>query len=170
VLVLAPMYRGPLGVNELNRRIGLALNPDGEAAPEWTGGLRVGDRVMAVRNDYEREIFNGDAGRVVRASDSVLTIEIDGRLLDYSAADLADLVPAWCVTVHRAQGSEARAVVIVLGGTHWMMLRRKLLYTAVTRGRELVVLVASRAALARAVRNDEEGRRHGLLRVRLAAG
>ncbi|MDA1259613.1 MAG: ATP-dependent RecD-like DNA helicase [Planctomycetota bacterium] len=170
VLVLAPMYRGPLGVNELNRRIGLALNPDGEAAPEWTGGLRVGDRVMAVRNDYEREIFNGDAGRVVRASDSVLTIEVDGRLLEYSAADLADLVPAWCVTVHRAQGSEARAVVIVLGGTHWMMLRRKLLYTAVTRGRELVVLVASRAALARAVRNDEEGRRHGLLRVRLAAG
>ena len=169
VLVLAPMYRGPLGVNELNRRIGAALNPDGGEAPAWAGGLRVGDRVMAVRNDYEREIFNGDAGRVVRAGDDVLTIEVDGRLLDYGADDLADLVPAWCVTVHRAQGSEARAVVIVLGGSHWMMLRRKLLYTAVTRGRELVVLIASRAALARAVRNDEEGQRHGRLRARLRA-
>lgn len=170
VLVLAPMYRGPLGVHELNRRIGAALNPDGGEAPEWSGGLRVGDRVMAVRNDYEREIFNGDAGRVASAAGGVLTVEFEGRLLEYAPEDLSDLVPAWCVTVHRAQGSEARAVVVVLGGSHWMMLRRKLLYTAVTRGRELVVLVASRAALARAVRNDEEGRRHGLLRARLAAG
>lgn len=169
VLVLAPMYRGPLGVHELNRRIGAALNPGGAPGPAWAGGLRAGDRVMAVRNDYAREVFNGDAGRVARVADDLLTVEMDGRLLEYGPDDASDLIPAWCVTVHRAQGSEARAVVIVLGGSHWMMLRRKLLYTAVTRGRELVVLVASRAALARAVRNDEEGRRHGLLRARLQA-
>lgn len=169
IMVLAPMYRGPLGVHELNRRIGLALNPDGTDAPAWANGLRVGDRVMAVRNDYERDIFNGDAGRVVRSTEESITIEVDGRLLDYGADEISDLVPAWCVTVHRAQGSEARAVVIVLGGSHWMMLRRRLLYTAVTRGRELVVLVAARNALARAVRNDEESHRNGLLLARLRA-
>ena len=124
---------------------------------------------MAVRNDYERDIFNGDAGRVVRSTEESITIEVDGRLLDYGADEISDLVPAWCVTVHRAQGSAARAVVIVLGGSHWMMLRRRLLYTAVTRGRELVVLVAARNALARAVRNDEESHRNGLLLARLRA-
>lgn len=169
VLVVAPMYRGPLGVNELNRRLAAALNPGAPEGPAWAGGLRAGDRVMAVRNDYDREIFNGDAGRVVEAREDGLTVEFPGRLLDYGPEDMAELVPSWCVTVHRAQGSEARAVVIVLGGSHWLMLRRNLLYTAVTRGRELVVLVASRGALRRAVANDEENRRHGLLRARLAA-
>jgi exodeoxyribonuclease V alpha subunit len=124
---------------------------------------------MAVRNDYDREVFNGDSGRVVEAREDVLLVEMDGRLMEYGPADMADLIPSWCVTVHRAQGSEARAVVIVLGGSHWLMLRRNLLYTAVTRGRELVVLVAARGALRRAVGNDEENRRFGLLRARLGA-
>lgn len=167
VLVLAPMYRGPLGVNELNRRLGQALNPGAPEGPAWTNGLRTGDRVMIVRNDYDRDVFNGDAGRVLEAREDGLTIEVDGRPLEYGPQEIGDLIPSWCVTVHRAQGSEARAVVVVLGGSHWLMLRRNLLYTAITRGRELVVLVASRAALRRAVGNDEESRRHGLLRQRL---
>lgn len=168
VLVLAPMYRGPLGVNELNRRLGLSLNPGALEGPVWANGLRVGDRVMIVRNDYDREVFNGDAGRVLEAREDGLLIEMDGgRLLEYGPQEMSDLIPSWCVTVHRAQGSEARAVVVVLGGSHWLMLRRNLLYTAITRGRELVVLVTSRAALRRAVANDEENRRHGLLRQRL---
>ncbi len=169
VLVLAPMYRGPLGVHELNRRLAAALNPGAPDGPAWAGGLRAGDRVMAVRNDYDREVFNGDSGRVVEAREDVLLVEMDGRLMEYGPEDMADLIPSWCVTVHRAQGSEARAVVIVLGGSHWLMLRRNLLYTAVTRGRELVVLVAARGALRRAVGNDEENRRFGLLRARLGA-
>lgn len=167
VLVLAPMYRGPLGVNELNRRLGQALNPDAPEGPPWAGGLRVGDRVMIVRNDYDREVFNGDSGRVVEAREDGLSIELNGRMLTYGPQEMGELIPSWCVTVHRAQGSEARAVVVVLGGSHWLMLRRNLLYTAVTRGRELVVVVASRNALRRAVANDEESRRHGLLRQRL---
>jgi len=167
VLVLAPMYRGPLGVHELNRRLGQALNPDALEGPAWAGGLRAGDRVMVVRNDYDREVFNGDSGRVVEAREDGLTIELNGRLLTYSPSEAGELIPSWCVTVHRAQGSEARAVVVVLGGSHWLMLRRNLLYTAVTRGRELVVVVASRNALRRAVANDEESRRAGLLRQRL---
>jgi exodeoxyribonuclease V alpha subunit len=167
VLVLAPMYRGPLGVNELNRRLGQTLNPDAPEGPAWANGLRTGDRVMIVRNDYDREVFNGDAGRVVEAREDGLTIELNGRLLNYGPQEMSDLIPSWCVTVHRAQGSEARAVVVVLGGSHWLMLRRNLLYTAITRGRELVVLVACRNALRRAVANDEENRRHGLLRQRL---
>ncbi len=168
VLVLAPMYRGPLGVDELNRRLAERLNPGPAEGPPWAKGLRVGDRVMVVRNDYDREVFNGDTGRVVRLTADTLTVEVDGRLHDYGPPQLDDLVPAWCVTVHRAQGTEARAVVVALASSHYLMLRRNLLYTAVTRGRDLVVVVSSRGALWRAVRNDEERHRLGNLRHRLA--
>jgi len=168
LLVLSPMYRGPLGVDALNERLGARLNADAAEGPGWARGLRAGDRVMVVRNDYDREVFNGDAGRVVEIGDSGLVADIDGRAQHYGPDDIGDLIPAYCVTVHRAQGSEARAVLVVLGGNHWPMLRRNLLYTAVTRGRELVVVVASRAALRRAVQNAEEAHRHGRLRARLA--
>ncbi len=167
VLVLSPMYRGPLGVDQLNERLARRLNPDG-SGPAWAAPFRVGDRVMVVRNDYEREVFNGDTGRVAGFTREEMLVEVDGRPLLYKKEQLQDLVPAWCVTVHRAQGSEAPAVVVVLGRGHYVMLRRNLLYTAVTRGRRLVVLVADPAALWRAVRNAEETRRFGLLEARLA--
>ena len=168
VLVLSPMYRGPLGVDELNERLGRRLNPDGAGAP-WALRIRVGDRVMAVRNDYEREVFNGDTGRVVELRNEEATVEFEGRLLSYPAKELNELLPAWCVTVHRAQGSEARAVVVVLGSSHYMMLRRNLVYTAVTRGRDVVCVVAQPGALRRAVANATENRRYGLLRERIDA-
>ena len=168
LLVLSPMYRGPLGVDALNQRLGARLNPDAAEGPAWARGLRAGDRVMVVRNDYDREVFNGDAGRVVSLGADGLVADIDGRAQHYGPDDIGDLIPAYCVTVHRAQGSEAGAVLVVLGGNHWPMLRRNLLYTAVTRGRELVVVVASRAALRRAVGNAEEAHRHGRQRARLA--
>ncbi len=166
VLVLAPMYRGALGVDALNQRLSQRLNPDGEGA-EWARGLREGDRVMVVRNDYEREVFNGDTGVVTPLDRDALYAEIDGTVHEYRREEIQDLIPAYCVTVHRAQGSEAKAVVIALDGSHYMMLRRNLLYTAITRGRELVTVVADPRALQRAVGNAEEGKRWTRLPQRL---
>jgi len=168
ILVLAPMYRGPLGVDLLNARLGARLNPQG-AGPEWARPFRAGDRVMAVRNNYEREVFNGDTGTVTAIESGELLAEIGGRVQAYHPEQLKEIVLAWCVTVHRAQGSEARATVVVLSSSHFLMLRRNLLYTALTRGRELVVLVTDNRALYRAVSNAEESRRFGRLRERLPA-
>lgn len=165
VLVLSPMYKGPLGVDQLNARLSRRLNPDGEG-PEWAP-FRVGDRVMVVRNDYEREVFNGDQGRVTAIESGEVLVEIDGRVQSYRPEQLADLVPSFCVTIHRAQGSEARAVVVAIGWSHYPMLQRNLLYTAITRGRELVVVVGDRGALARAVGSAGGSRRYGRLRARL---
>lgn len=168
VLVLSPIYRGPLGVDAINERLGARLNPSGSERA-WSRGLRVGDRVMVVRNDYERELFNGDTGTIVAADDKEqeLVTEIDGRQHRWGFEQLDSLVCAWCVTVHRAQGSEAQAVVVVLDTSHYIMLRRTLLYTALTRARRLCVLVAAPAALARAVGNAAEVERKGLLVERL---
>ena len=167
LLLLSPMYRGPLGVDELNRRLSERLNPDGEEVG-WAAPLRTGDRVMVVRNDYDRETFNGDTGEVISISKDELIAEINGTPQIYSRDEIKDLIPSYCVTVHRAQGSEARAVIIVLGNSHYPMLRRNLLYTAVTRGKELVVIVCSKSALRRAVTNDFERARFGGLMARLA--
>lgn len=166
VLVLAPMYRGALGVDALNQRLSQRLNPDGEG-PEWARGLREGDRIMVVRNDYEREVFNGDTGVITHIGSDAVYAEIDHVVHEYRRESLKDLIPAYCVTVHRAQGSEAKAVVIALDSGHYMMLRRNLLYTAITRGRELVTVVADPRALARAIANADEGRRWTRLPQRL---
>lgn len=168
LLVLSPMYRGPLGVDEINRRLGERLNPNGTGMP-WARDFRVGDRVMVVRNDYDREVFNGDTGEVTAIERDQMLVQIDDYVHGYGPEDLDDLIPAYCVTVHRSQGSESRAVLIALGNTHYPMLRRNLLYTAVTRGKELVVLVTSKSALRRAVSNDQESARFGGLRARLEA-
>jgi len=167
VLVLSPMYRGALGVDALNQRLSQRLNPDGEGA-EWSRNLRQGDRVMVVRNDYEREVFNGDTGLVTHLERDALYVEIDGTVHSYGRDELHDLIPAYCVTVHRAQGSEAEAVVIALDNSHYMMLRRNLLYTAITRGRRLVTVVGDPQAVQRAVANAEESRRWTRLLSKLA--
>ena len=164
ILVLSPMYKGPLGVNAINQRLAKRLNPDADVENE---DLSVGDKVMIVRNDYDREVFNGDTGIVVDACNDGVSIDVDGRILEYSADELNDLMRAWCVTVHRSQGSEAPAVVIVLANSHYMMLRRNLLYTAVTRGKKLVTIVTSQYALRSAIENATENLRFGLLQERL---
>ena len=131
-----------------------------------------GDKVMAVENDYEREIYNGDLGRIVAIDyerSSVRTI-FDGRDLTFPFAELDRLLPAFAVTVHKAQGSEYPAVVIVLSRQHGRMLKRRLLYTAVTRARRLVVLLTDPVALDRAVRDVGEEQRLTLLEHRLKTG
>jgi exodeoxyribonuclease V alpha subunit len=168
VQVLAPMYKGDCGVDALNERLRAELGP----GPELRIGERVwreGDRVIHTRNDYEREVFNGDMGRVVSVTDEGLRVTFPEREVEYGRDSLSDLQPAFAVTVHRSQGSEYPAVVIPLVPQHHMMLQRNLLYTAVTRARRLVVLVGSRRAIRTAIANAEQSLRRSALGRRIRA-
>lgn len=170
VQVLCPVNRGPLGTRELNRRLQARLNPQPVAAYE-RGETRfaVGDKVMQIENDYGREVWNGDIGRItgLRAATRELDVELDGRVLTYGFDELDQLVPAYAITVHKAQGSEYAAVVMPLSRLHGRMLQRRLLYTAVSRAKTLVVLLAEPAALERAVQGRAERPRLTLLAQRL---
>ena len=172
VQVLAPMHKAVVGVASLNEALQAALNPHGA---EWVRGgqvLREGDKVMQVRNDYDLDVFNGDIGRirVVNPEQRRLHVALEGRTVVYEGSQADSLRPAYAVSIHKSQGSEYPAVVVPLHTQHWIMLRRDLLYTAVTRGKRLVVLVGSRRALRRAVDNAETAHRHTRLAERLRGG
>ncbi len=167
VQVLCPMNRGGLGARALNVELQQALNPPGALRVErfgWTYGP--GDKVMQVANSYERDVFNGDLGIVtgLDMEEGALTVSFDGRAVEYGFGELDELVLAYATTIHKAQGSEYPAVVIPLATQHYAMLARNLLYTGVTRGKRLVVLVGQRKALAMAVRNASGRRRWSKLR------
>ncbi len=175
IQVLSPMHRGEVGVTALNSRLQAALNPPKPGLSERPVGGRVyrqGDRVMQIRNNYDKEVFNGDLGRITRLDleEQVVTVLIDDRMVRYDFAELDELVHAYAVSIHKAQGSEFPAVVIPLLTSHYMMLQRNLLYTAVTRAQKLVVLVGSPRAIAIAVRNDASRERHSGLAGRLVTG
>jgi exodeoxyribonuclease V alpha subunit len=168
VQVLCPMNRGGLGARSLNLALQQALNPPGEARVErfgWTFGP--GDKVMQVVNDYDRDVFNGDLGVItsLNSEDAELSVSFDGRTVSYGFGELDELVLAYATTIHKAQGSEYPAVVIPLSTQHYTMLARNLLYTGLTRGKQLVVLVGQRRALAIAVRNQGGRRRWSRLRA-----
>lgn len=170
VQVIAPMYRGECGVDELNERLREALGVGGLELVRGGQRWRVGDRVIHTRNDYEREVFNGDMGRIVAIDPSgSLRVAYPERELVYEASALSDLQPAFAITVHRSQGGEFPAVVMPLVPQHAMMLQRNLLYTAITRARRLVVLVGSLRALRMAVQNTEQSRRESALAEKLRA-
>ncbi len=171
VQVLCPMNRGSLGARMLNIELQRVLNPPGEQRVErfgWTYGP--GDKVMQVTNDYERDVFNGDLGIVtgLDMEEGTLLVSFEGREVEYGFGELDELALAYATTIHKAQGSEYPAVVIPLATQHYAMLARNLLYTGVTRGKRLVVLVGSRKALSMAVRNAGARRRWSKLREWLA--
>ena len=171
VQVLCPMNRGSLGARSLNIELQRVLNPPGEQRVErfgWTYGP--GDKVMQVTNDYERDVFNGDLGIVtgLDMEEGALTVSFEGREVEYAFGELDELVLAYATTIHKAQGSEYPVVVIPIMTQHYAMLARNLLYTGVTRGKRLVVLVGQRKALAMAVRNAGGRRRWSKLREWLA--
>jgi len=171
VQVLCPMNRGGLGARSLNIELQQALNPPGEVKVErfgWTYGP--GDKVMQIANDYDRDVFNGDLGVIDRIDEEEgeLTVSFDGREIVYGFGELDELVLAYATTIHKSQGSEYPAVVIPLVTQHYAMLARNLLYTGVTRGRKLVVLVGQKKALAIAVRNQGGRQRWSKLREWLA--
>ena len=177
VQVLCPQRRGPAGAATLNERLQEALNPAGEGRAERRYGgrvYRVGDKVTQVRNNYDLEMFNGDVGVVSRLSleDQQLFVRLEGREdeVAYDFGELDELAHAFAVTIHRSQGSEYPCVVIPLTTSAWMMLQRNLLYTAVTRAKQIVVLVGSRRALAQAVRTQGAGQRYTAQAARLRRG
>jgi len=169
VQVLTPMHRGPLGAQNLNGRLQALLNPDGPSMPRGQAFLRPGDKVMQTKNDYDLGVFNGDVGRVrkVDAEDKTAEVDFDGNLVAYDAAALEQLQLAYACTIHKSQGSEYPAVVVPVSTQHFVMLHRNLIYTAITRGKRLVVLVGSKRALQMAVRNVRDQTRHTGLADRL---
>jgi exodeoxyribonuclease V alpha subunit len=173
IQVLAPMLRGELGVGNLNRLLQMALTPAGPSVERGSVAFRAGDRVMQVRNDYDRDVFNGDLGEVVRvdARERTLAVRFDNGTGQYDATDLDDLALAWASTIHKAQGGEFPGVVVVLHTQHYVLLRRTLLYTAITRARRVAVIVGSRQALGMAVHDAASAdRRCTLLAERLRRG
>jgi exodeoxyribonuclease V alpha subunit len=167
IQVLCPMNRGGLGARSLNIELQNALNPPGEVRIErfgWT--FCPGDKVMQIENDYDKEVYNGDLGVVSRIDmeESELTADFEGRDVVYGFAELDELVLAYATTIHKSQGSEYPAVVIPLTTQHYPMLQRNLVYTGVTRGKRLVVLVGQRKALAIAVKGAQARRRWSKLR------
>ena len=171
IQVLSPMHRGELGVTRLNERLQAALTPEGRELVVGWRRFRVGDKVMQTRNNYELDIFNGDLGRVtdIDFEERELTVSFDGLPTLIPSDVVEDIVPAYACTIHKSQGSEYPAVVIVLHHQHHVMLQRNLLYTAISRGRRLVVIVGSRRALGRAVHNATVRKRYTQLADRLRA-
>ncbi|MCJ2125868.1 ATP-dependent RecD-like DNA helicase [Methylobacterium sp. J-077] len=171
VQVLTPMQRGVLGARNLNHELQAVLNPNPAISMERFGWrFSPGDRVMESQNDYDREVFNGDLGTVARIDEDegAVIVDFDGREVVYPYGEVDTLVPAYATTIHKSQGSEYPAVVIPLAMQHWTMLARNLLYTGVTRGKRLVVLLGQRKALGIAVRGGNTRPRWTKLREWLA--
>jgi exodeoxyribonuclease V alpha subunit len=174
IQVLAPMYKGAVGVNLLNERLQAALNPSTTAQVEWGDRLfRVGDKVMQTRNNYDKGVFNGDVGFVRRIDRENLVVRVEfaeeaGPLqVEYEFHELDELVLAYAVTVHKSQGSEYPAIIVPLVYEHRMLLQRNLLYTAITRAKRFCVLVGQPSALEYAVRNNRVALRNTGLAERL---
>ena len=176
VQVLCPMHRGPAGAGVLNEKLQEALTPARPGQPERRVGgrvYRVGDKVTQLRNNYDKEVFNGSVGVVTGLSleDQELRVLMDDTdEIAYDFLELDELTHAYAVSIHRSQGSEYACVVVPLTTSAWLMLRRNLLYTAVTRAKRIVVLVGSQRALARAVRTEGAGQRYAALAERLRRG
>lgn len=169
IQVLSPMHKGTAGVSDLNLRLQQLLNPSG---PELTHGsrkFRARDKIMQIKNNYEKEVFNGDLGIIfsIDRNTQQLALDFDGRILLYEYSELDELELAYAISVHKSQGSEYRAVVMPVMTQHYMLLQRNLMYTAITRAKEMVVLVGSREALSMAVRNARIQHRYTNLSNRL---
>ncbi|HEX7598069.1 MAG TPA: ATP-dependent RecD-like DNA helicase, partial [Polyangia bacterium] len=177
IQVLTPMHRGDLGASTLNQLLQDAMTTGQPEVRSGSRVFRVGDRVMQLRNNYDHDVFNGDVGEVVRVAGEAsetdapqAVVRMDDREIPYAADELDELALAYAATVHKSQGSEYPAVIIPVHTQHFVMLQRSLLYTAVTRGKKLVVLIGTRKALRIAVNNAQVADRHSRLAARLQTG
>ena len=169
IQVLSPMHRGVVGAGNLNLELQNVLNPGGMGVTRGGREFRLGDKIMQVTNNYDKEVFNGDIGKMtgLDLERREVYLTFDGRKVIYDFNELDEVVQAYAISIHKSQGSEFEAVVAPVLTQHYMMLQRNLLYTAVTRGKKLVVLVGSEKALGLAVRNDGTKRRYSGLARRL---
>ncbi|MDR5694657.1 MAG: ATP-dependent RecD-like DNA helicase [Armatimonadota bacterium] len=169
VQVLSPMHKGIIGAAQLNQALQNLLNPHGRDVRRGASPFRVGDKVMQIRNNYEKEVFNGDIGRIVGVDleDQEVVVRFEDRTVSYDFTELDELVLAYAISVHKSQGSEYPAVILPLHPSHYVMLQRNLLYTAITRGKRLVVLVGTKKALVLAVKTVRTQKRWSHLEARL---
>jgi exodeoxyribonuclease V alpha subunit len=169
VQVLSPMHKGLVGAGNLNMKLQDALNPSKVQIAKGERVFRLNDKVMQIRNNYEKEVFNGDIGRITSMDQESqqVTITFDGMPVPYTYLELDELALAYAISVHKSQGSEYQAIVIPIMSQHYVLLQRNLIYTAVTRGKKLVIMVGSKEALAIGVRNDRIMRRYTYLAERL---
>ena len=169
IQVLTPMHRGTVGAGNLNAELQKALNPGEDGVIRGNRNFRINDKVMQVKNNYDKEVFNGDIGRITRIDpeNQEVTISFDGRDVPYDFTDLDEIILAYAISVHKSQGSEYPAVISPILTQHYVLLQRNLIYTGVTRGRKLVVIAGTRKALAIGVKNDKTEKRYTYLRHRL---
>lgn len=170
IQVLCPMNRGVTGARSLNQMLQEALNPPGEQSVEKFGyRFSAGDKVMQIENNYDKDVYNGDIGFVaeIDLGEEEMAVDFDGRLVSYVFGELDELVLSYATTIHKSQGSEYPAVVIPVSTQHYTMLKRNLIYTGITRGKRLVILVGQKKALAIAVKGKQVGRRWSKLKERL---
>jgi len=169
IQILTPLHKGVVGAGNLNVELQKTLNPGEGGVIRGNKNFRVNDKVMQIKNNYDKDIFNGDIGIISRINqeEQVVIITFDGRPVEYDYADLDEIVLAYAVSVHKSQGSEYPAVIIPVVTQHYILLQRNLIYTAVTRGRKLVVMVGTKKALAIGVKNNKTEKRYTYLRQRL---
>ncbi|MGE5840843.1 MAG: ATP-dependent RecD-like DNA helicase [Deltaproteobacteria bacterium] len=169
IQVLAPMHKGTVGTENLNVKLQQALNPSAKAIVRGGRTFRLKDKVMQIRNNYEKEVFNGDIGRITALDEELREVMVtyEGVPVPYDASDLDEIVHAYAISVHKSQGSEYPAVILPLLPQHYLLLQRNLIYTAVTRARKLLIIVGSKKALATGVKNDKIARRYTYLAERL---
>jgi exodeoxyribonuclease V alpha subunit len=169
IQVLTPMYKGSAGAENLNRLLQENLNPEKRMIQRGPRTLKVGDKVMQIRNNYEKEVFNGDIGRLskVDLENQECWVNFDGRFVVYDFEELDELTLAYAISVHKSQGNEYAAVIMPVMTQHFILLQRNLIYTAITRARNLLVLVGTKKALAIGIKNNKPQRRYSFLKERL---
>ncbi|MEA1939636.1 MAG: ATP-dependent RecD-like DNA helicase [Candidatus Caldatribacteriota bacterium] len=169
IQVLTPMYKGEVGADNLNYRLREALNPKGKQIKYRNHSFRENDKVMQIKNNYDKEVFNGDIGRIskINIEDNVLEVNFYYKKVTYDFSELNELVLAYAITVHKSQGSEYRIVIIPVTTQHYLLLQRNLLYTGITRAKEMIILIGTKKALWIAIKNDKTFHRNTLLRERL---
>jgi exodeoxyribonuclease V alpha subunit len=171
IQVLAPMHKGTIGVANLNIELQKRLNPGQSGITRGAWSFRLGDKVMQIVNNYDKDVFNGDIGWIskIDPEQREVTIDFEGRLVPYGYSDLDEVVLAYAVSVHKSQGSEYPVVILPVVTQHYMLLQRNLIYTGITRAKKLVIMIGTKKALAIAIRNNKPQRRYTLLSERLAA-
>jgi exodeoxyribonuclease V alpha subunit len=171
IQVLTPMHKGVLGASHLNQALREALNPSENRLSHGHSSYAAGDKLMQIRNDYDKDVYNGDMGLVteVNPEETSLVVAFEGKSVLYTGQEIDDLLLAYAISIHKSQGCEYPVVVIALSTEHAILLQRNLLYTALTRGKKLVVLVGSAKAIGMAVRNDRPSRRYSRLKTRIQA-